>query len=445
MNKLNYGRTFLVGLAFLSISAFWQMYDGIIPLMLKNTFGLTESVTGYIMAADNVLAIFLLPAFGALSDKCRSRLGRRTPFILIGTACAITLLPTLPILDNSYASTPSTTTLVLFVCALAALLISMGSYRSPAVALMPDVTPKPLRSKGNAVINLMGAAGGVIYLIITGILYPQKAADGAHVNYLPLFIIVAVIMAAAVLVLFATIREPQLIAELDAYEKSHPEQNLMTVEDERGKQTLPLPVKKSLAFLLVSISLWFIGYNAVSTFFTTYADEIWDMSAGQASLCLMVATVGAIASYIPVGFIAAKIGRKKCILMGVAILASAFFAAYICTLLFSEFTPLLFVLFVLVGFAWAAINVNSLPMVVEMCRGSDVGKFTGYYYTFSMAAQIITPIIAGSLIDHVSYHTLFPYAAVFVAASFVTMLFVMHGDTVTEHKKSLLENFDVDD
>lgn len=443
MNKLNYGRTFLVGLAFLSISAFWQMYDGIIPLMLKNTFGMTESVTGYIMAADNVLAIFLLPFFGALSDRCRSPLGRRTPFILIGTACAIALLPLLPILDNRYAAAPSTGTLVLFVCTLAALLISMGSYRSPAVALMPDVTPKPLRSKGNAVINLMGAAGGVIYLIITGILYPKKSAD-VHVNYFPLFIVVAVIMAVAVLVLFATIREPKLVSKVSEYEKAHPEQDL-AVKDETGKQALPHAVKKSLIFLLCSISLWYIGYNAVSTFFTTYADEMWDMSAGQASLCLMVATVGAIISYIPVGFIAAKIGRKKCIMMGVAILAAAFFAAYICTLLFSEFTPLLFVLFVMVGFAWASINVNSLPMVVEMCKGSDVGKFTGYYYTFSMAAQIITPIIAGTLIDHVSYHTLFPYAAIFVTASFVTMLFVMHGDTVTDEKKSLIESFDIDD
>ncbi len=443
MNKLNYGRTFLVGLAFLSISAFWQMYEGIIPLMLKNTFGMTESVTGYIMAADNVFAIFLLPFFGALSDKCRSSLGRRTPFILIGTACAVALLPLLPILDNRYADAPSTTTLVLFVCALAALLISMGSYRSPAVALMPDVTPKPLRSKGNAVINLMGAAGGVIYLIITSVLYPKKDGD-VHVDYLPLFIIVAAIMVVAVIVLFATIREPKLVAEVTAYDEMHPEQNL-AVENEQGKQTLPRPVKKSLLFLLFSIGLWYIGYNAVSTFFTTYAEEMWNMSAGQASLCLTVATAGAIASYIPVGFIAARIGRKKCILMGVAVLALAFFAAYVCTLLFSEFTPLLFVLFVLVGFAWASINVNSLPMVVEMCKGSDVGKFTGYYYTFSMAAQIITPIAAGYLLDHISYHTLFPYAAVFVAASFVTMLFVMHGDTVTDRKKSVIESFDYDD
>ncbi len=443
MDKLNYCRTFLVGLAFLSISAFWQMYEGIIPLMLKNTFGMTESVTGYIMAADNVFAIFLLPFFGALSDKCRSPLGRRTPFILIGTACAVVLLPLLPILDNRYVTAPTATTLVLFVCALAALLISMGSYRSPAVALMPDVTPKPLRSKGNAVINLMGAAGGIIYLIITSILYPKKEGD-VHVDYLPLFIIVAAIMVISVIVLFATIREPKLVAEVTAYDEKHPEQNL-AVENEDGKQTLPRPVKKSLIFLLCSIGLWYIGYNAVSTFFTTYAEEMWNMSAGQASLCLTVATAGAIASYIPVGFIAAKVGRKKCILMGVAVLASAFFAAYICTLLFSEFTPLLFVLFVLVGFAWASINVNSLPMVVEMCKGSDVGKFTGYYYTFSMAAQIITPIAAGYLLDHVSYHTLFPYAAVFVAASFVTMLFVMHGDTVTDHKKSIIENFDIDD
>ncbi len=444
MNKLNYGRTFLVGLAFLSISAFWQMYDGIVPLMLKNTFALPESVTGLIMAADNVLAVFLLPVFGAMSDRCHSQLGRRTPFILVGTAIAILLLPTLPILDNRYAATPSPTTLVLFVCALAALLIAMGTYRSPAVALMPDVTPKPLRSKGNAVINLMGAAGGVIYLIITSILYPKKAAEDVHTDYLPLFIIVAVIMAVAIIVLFATIREPRLVAAVNEYERAHPEQDL-AVKDDSGKQSLPRPVKKSLIFLLLSISLWFIGYNAVSTFFTTYADEVWNMSIGQASTCLTVATVGAIISYIPVGFIAARIGRKKCILMGVVILASSFFAAYVCSLIFSEFTPILFVLFVMVGFAWASINVNSLPMVVEMCKGSDVGKFTGYYYTFSMTAQIITPIVAGSLLDHVSYHTLFPYAAVFVAGSFVTMLFVKHGDTVTASKKSVIENFDVDD
>ena len=155
--KLNIKRTILVGFAFLSISAFWQMYDNKIPLILQNTFGLNETVTGVIMASDNILALFLLPFFGGLSDRCKSPLGRRKPFILIGTLIAAALMIALPIIDNSFAVSPSSFKTLLFVVALFFTLIAMGIYRSPAVALMPDVTPKPLRSKGNAIINLMGA------------------------------------------------------------------------------------------------------------------------------------------------------------------------------------------------------------------------------------------------------------------------------------------------
>ena len=193
--KLNYKRTFLVGLAFLSICAFWQMYDNVIPLILTNTFKLDEAWSGAIMAADNVLALFLLPFFGKLSDRCRSPLGRRSPYILAGTAVAVCLMLILPLIDNAFYAAPSTGLFIAFVVLLGLLLIAMGSYRSPAVALMPDVTPKPLRSKGNAVINLMGAAGGVLYLIITSVLYSSKRVSNLpHVNYLPLFAIVAGIM-----------------------------------------------------------------------------------------------------------------------------------------------------------------------------------------------------------------------------------------------------------
>ncbi len=443
--KLNYRRTFLVGLAFFSICAFWQMYDNVIPLMLTGTFGLDKTWSGAIMAIDNVLALFLLPLFGKLSDRCHSPLGRRSPFILVGTAFAVVLMLVLPVLDNRFAALPSTSLFVGFVCVLGLLLIAMGSYRSPAVALMPDVTPKPLRSKGNAVINLMGAAGGVVYLIITSVLYSSKRTEGmTHVNYLPLFAIVAGIMVLSVLVLLLTIRERKLETEIKAYEEAHPEQNLVQV-DASGNERLPREVKRSLAFLLVSISLWFIGYNGVTTWFTSYAKAQWDMALGDASMCLTVATVGAIVSYIPIGALASRIGRKKTILIGVALLASSFAAGWLYTILVGRFSYLLFVLFLLIGFSWAAINVNSLPMVVEMCKGSEVGKFTGYYYTFSMAAQTVTPITAGWLLENVGYVTLFPYAALFVAGSFVTMLMVRHGDTTAATKKSLLENFDVDD
>ncbi len=443
--RLNYGRTFLVGLAFFSICAFWQMYDGVITLMLTNTFHLDETWSGVIMAADNVLALFLLPFFGKLSDHCQSPLGRRSPFVMVGTAAAVCLMVALPLLDNAFYANPSTGLFIAFVSVLGLLLIAMGSYRSPAVALMPDITPKPLRSKGNAVINLMGAAGGIVYLIITSILYPSsRTKELDHVNYFPLFVIVAGIMVASVAVLLMTIRERELEKEIRTYEDEHPEQNLAET-DGSGNQRLPRAVKISLGFLLVSISLWFIGYNGVTTWFTKYAETMWGMSLGDASMCLTVATAGAIVSYIPIGFLSSRIGRKKTILIGAGTLAACFAAGFVYTITIGTFSPALFALFLLIGFAWAAINVNSLPMVVEMCKGSDIGKFTGYYYAFSMAAQVITPIAAGALLSRVSYQALFPYAAFFVAASFVTMLFVRHGDTKTDAKTSVLENFDLDD
>ena len=438
--KLNNKRTILVGLAFLSICSFWQMYNSVIPKILTYTFHLDETYSGIIMAADNVLALFLLPLFGAISDRNRSRLGRRMPFILCGTGCAILLMMLLPILDNSYAANPSVTKLVLFIAVLGLLLIAMGTYRSPAVALMPDLTPKPLRSRANAIINLMGALGGIIYLIITTFLY--KTTADVYVSYLPLFAIVGGIMLAALAVILLCVDEPKLAAEQRRYEDAHPEDNLTQVTE--NGETLPKDVKRSLGFLLASIALWFIGYNGVTTWFSVYAGRTWHMTLAQANTCLTIATAGAILSYIPVGNVASKVGRRKTIRFGTLLLAGSFFAAFIYTMLSDSFSPMLYGLFVLVGMAWAAINVNSLPMVVEMCSGSEVGKFTGLYYTFSMSAQIMTPIAAGWLLEHVDYKTLFPYAAIFVFASFVTMGFVKHGDNKVEAKKGL-EAFDVDD
>lgn len=442
--KLNYKRTFLVGLAFLSISAFWQLYDGVIPKILTRTFGLGESITGVFMAADNVLALFLLPLFGSLSDKCRSRFGRRMPFIVGGTLAAVILMNLLPLLDNRYFTAPSTLTTVLFVITLFLLLVAMSTYRSPAVALMPDVTPKPLRSKGNAVINLMGACGGILYLLVSSLLYSSdKVAGFSHVNYQPLFFVVSALMALSVLVLTLTIPERKLAGEVDAYEAQHPEENLEEV-DEHGAGVLPKPVKKSLIFLLLSVALWYIGYNAITTWFTTYADEMWGMALGDANLCLTIAMAGAIVSYLPVGIIASRVGRKKSILFGVALLALSFGSCIVYTLVAEGFSPILYVVFVLVGVAWATINVNSLPMVVEMCRGSDTGKFTGYYYVFSMAAQVVTPIVAGSLMEHISYNALFPYATAAVCLAFVTMLFVHHGDNRVVAKRGLEAFEDLD-
>lgn len=438
--KLNIKRTILVGFAFLSISAFWQMYDNLVPKILTETFGVGESISGVIMASDNVLALFLLPLFGGLSDKCRSPMGRRRPFILFGTLAAVVLMMTLPLLTDSYHAAPALWKTVCFIIALGMLLIAMGTYRSPAVALMPDVTPKPLRSKANAIINLMGALGGIIYLIITTFLY--KTSSDVYVSYLPLFLIVGGIMLAALAVVMFCVNEPKLAAEQKRYEEAHPEDTLVR-ETENG-EALPADVKRSLLFLLVSIALWFISYNGVTTWFSVYAAESWNMTLGQANTCLTIATAGAIVTYIPSGNVASRIGRRKTIRFGTLLLAGSFASAFAYTMFSNAFSPLLYVLFILVGVAWAFINVNSLPMVVEMCKGSEVGKFTGLYYTFSMTAQIMTPIAAGWLLENVGYKTLFPYAASFVFVSFITMGFVVHGDNKVEARKGL-EAFDIED
>ena len=443
--KLNNKRTVLVGLAFLSICAFWQMYDNVVPLILTKTFHLNETFSGAIMAADNILALFLLPFFGTLSDRTNTKLGKRTPYILGGTLAAVILLNILPLLDNSYYAAASAGKMVAFIVVLGLLLISMGTYRSPAVALMPDVTPKPLRSRANAIINLMGAVGGIIYLAIAAVMYPNSKVLGLdHVNYQPLFIVVALIMAVSIIVMKLTINEPKLVAENRALEAEHPEWNLAE-DDGSGNEVLPANVKRSLGFLLASIALWFIGYNGITTWFTTYVDKVMGQGLGGASTCLLIATGGAIISYIPIGSLAHRIGRKRTIMIGIVLLASCFAAGYFLTTAFSSINAIMFVVFALVGFAWAAINVNSLPMVVEMCKGSDIGKFTGYYYTASMAAQVVTPILAGFLMRNISYKVLFPYAALFVIFSFVTMTQVKHGDAAPEVKHGLEAYEDMED
>ena len=426
--KLNTRRTILVGLAFLSISAFWQLYDSLIPLILKNTFQVSDTISGGIMAIDNVLAVFMLPLFGSLSDRVHTRIGRRMPFILCGTAAAVIAMLFLPFADNIGS-------LALFVTALFVTLIAMGSYRSPAVSLMPDVTPKPLRSKANAIINLMGAVGGVISLILVSALVPKEGKP----DYFPIFLIVAAVMVFSVLLLLWKIRENPLRTEREKIDAGLSETE--EADEAPAKTTLDPAVRRSLVLILISVACWFMGYNAVTTAFSRYAQIYWGIQGGGFANCLLIATAAAILSYIPVGSIASRVGRKKTILGGVVLLASMFAIGAAV----KEYHIWINGLFALVGVAWAAINVNSYPMVVEMSKGSDIGKFTGFYYTFSMAAQIVTPILSGFLLEHVGYFILFPYAAFFVVIAFFTMLFVRHGDSRPLPKKSRLEAFDVDD
>ncbi|MGE4353474.1 MAG: MFS transporter [Oscillospiraceae bacterium] len=436
--KLNNRQTIYVGFAFMSICAFWQVYDGLVPLILKETFHVNDAISGFIMALDNVLALFMLPLFGAFSDRVKTRWGRRMPFIFCGTVFAAVVSLLLPLANRMQS-------LSLFIVGLALTLIIMATYRSPAVALMPDVTIKPLRSRANAIINLMGAMGGIIMLAVIGIGVPKTASP----DYMPAFLINSIFMLICLMILVKTTNETRLTARMRKDSSA-----IGDTEEENGSsgEAMSPEVKRSLYLILASVFLWFMGYNAITTSFSKYANVYWGLEGGLYAYTLMVAQAAAILSYIPVGFIAGWIGRRKAILGGVVLLALAFGASMI----FQRFSAMIFFYFILAGVGWAAINVNSYPMVVEMSRGANIGKYTGYYYTASQAAQIITPILSGAVLEYgylflgdsnpdAGYVLLFPYGAIFVALSFVTMLFVRHGDAKAQRKSSVLENFDVDD
>lgn len=507
--KLNYKRIILVGFAFFLIQAFWQAYDNTIPMILTNKFGMSQAWSGAIMALDNVLALFMLPLFGAISDKHHSKWGRRTPFIVVGTLIAAVMLIALSFVDNAQlhhisdvaaiddpaaletiydreadetlltpggqkfvlsrqftkeeftqirsqitvdgaavtnpdytnyvmparqacawdATAKSPVTLVFFIALLLVILVSMAVFRSPAVALMPDVTLKPLRSKANAVINLMGSAGGILVLVL-GMVFATSAVRNSLMNYIGYFAVIAAIMLAALVVFMLTVRENEWAAEM---QQQSVELGLEDKEEAAtGERKLSVDEVRSLIFLLLSIVLWFFGYNAVTSKYSVYASNILHKDY---NLTLIIAQAAAIISYLPVGFIASRVGRKKTILAGVVMLTAAFTTASFMSA--ESPTMLMNAMFALAGIAWATINVNSFPMVVEMCSGGNVGKYTGFYYTASMAAQVATPMLSGLLMDRMGMHVLFPYAAVFTALAFVTMLFVRHGDSRPEAKLGL--------
>ena len=545
--KLNYKRTIFVGFAFFLICAFWQAYDNTIPLILTNKFGLSQTASGAIMALDNVLALFMLPLFGAISDRHNSKLGRRTPFILIGTLVAAVAFVGLSFVDNvqmrniasvtdidspaaleiiydseadSTLQTPegekfvlsdvftreefvqissqltyeggsggegkqlsypledkftagertdaekheigkpftnphysdyvvparqayawqqtaeNPMTLVFFIALLLLVLVSMAIFRSPAVALMPDVTIKPLRSMANAVINLMGSAGGFLILVL-GMVFSTSAVKNSMMSYTVYFSVIAGIMVLALALFLWQVREPQFVREMREESRRYgiEEDN----EDQSGSRKLNGAERRSLCLLLASIVLWYMGYNAVTSKYSVYASNILNKDY---NLTLIIAQAAAILSYLPVGMISSKLGRKKTILGGIVMLTTAFFVA--CFLRESSPNLLMNSMFALAGIGWATINVNSFPMVVEMCRGGNVGKYTGIYYTASMAAQTVTPLLSGYLMDKMGMTALFPYASVFVALAFGTMLFVMHGDNKPSAKRGL-EALDVED
>ena len=454
--KLNYKRVVLVGMAFFLISAFWQAYDAIVPLILTNHFGMPQTASGAVMSLDNVLAVFMLPIFGALSDKTRSRFGKRTPYIFFGTIAAVISFVCLTFIDNYqltkvlFGNLPSGQTaetlqkltweltlsniwpLVGFIATLLVVLISMATFRSPAVALMPDVTVKPLRSKANAVINLTGTAGGILVLVLGMVFSTSK---NKYMSYTGYVLAVCAIMLLGIVLFLLTVKEKKWAAEMEEDTAKYGLEEPASPDVPAEKHKLTKGELTSLLLLLASVALWFIGYNSITSKYSVYASNELGFDY---NFTLIVAQAAAIVSYIPVGIISSKLGRKKTILAGILMLAAAFAGG---TLVSPE-TPaaIMYPIFALAGIGWASINVNSFPMVVELAGKGDVGKYTGYYYTASMSAQIVAPILSGVLYDLCGMrYTFFPFGAAFVMFSFVTMLLVKHGDSRPTEKKSALE------
>ena len=460
--KLNYKRVVLVGMAFFLISAFWQAYDSIIPLILTNHFGLPQSASGAVMSIDNVLAVFLLPIFGSLSDKVNTRFGKRTPFIFFGTIAAVIAFVSLTFIDNIQLSKViaagipelkateeiafiQKTTLELtlknplpligFMATLLVALLAMATFRSPAVALMPDVTIKPLRSKANAIINLTGTAGGILVLVLGMVFATSK---NQYMQYTGYFTAVVAIMIVGFIVFLLSVKENKWAQEMNEQTISlglEKEQEAFEGNGKLSKEQI-----RSLMLILASVALWYIGYNSITSKYSVYATNILGFDF---NLTLIIAQAAAIVSYIPVGIIASKLGRRKTILCGVVILATAFFVGNFIT----PETPevIMYPIFILAGIGWATINVNSFPMVVELAKSGNVGKYTGYYYTASMSAQIVAPILSGFLYDLIGMrYVFFAFGTVFVALAFITMFFVRHGDAQIIERKSALEQLDVD-
>ena len=491
--KLNYKRTILVGFAFFLISAFWQAYDAIIPLALNNHYGLPHSISGFIMSIDNILAVFMLPIFGALSDKVMTKFGKRTPFIVIGTIAAVLSFIALTFVNGiqlnaleeagiikayqvayddfkqykdiavkafengaftaeyrdslieTYESQFNATKeflaerareitmdniwpLVGFMAVLLLVLVSMATFRSPAVALMPDVTVKPLRSKANAIINLMGTAGGILVLVTSTVM---GTSYKLYMHYFEYVLLVCSIMIIGLLIFIFTVKEKKWADEMKEQSISL---GLEEKVDENGeKRSLSKDEMKSLLLILASVALWYIGYNSITSKYTVYATNVLNIDYG---LSLIVAQAAAIVSYIPVGIVASKLGRRKTILAGITMLATAFFIGNFIGAGVNNLV--MYPIFALAGIGWATINVNSFPMVVELAKGGEVGKYTGYYYTASMAAQIVAPILSGFLYDLFGMRAMFfSFGTVFVVLSFVTMFFVKHGDAKVEKQDAL--------
>ena len=460
--KLNWKNTFKIGFAFFGILMLWQIYNHYCPIILeelfKEMFGPEKDyflITGIIMALDNVVAIIIMPIFGKLSDGTNTKWGKRMPYILIGMLLTILCFPFIALCFywNS---------LVGVLIAMLLFLVIMQAYRSPAVALMPDVTPKPLRSTANGIINLVGYLGGVLATVL-GMVFTVKADDSlAKIQGTVLwpFVITTLVFIGVLVFLVLKVKENKLLAEtkedMELGEKMSDTQEVI----EEGDNKLSKKDLKNLMVILVAIFLWFMSFNAYETFGSLYFKNVVGNS-GVFGTMATVLSVTSILSFILFSGLSNKIGRKWTVILGLCLMVLSLVLISLVSVLpgivfadqegkvFFGWTIFFIGMAAIMGVGWALININSFPMIVEFSNRQHLGKFTGYYYFASMLAQSITPILVGLIMvnSNLALRLLFIYSAVLMILSLGVFFVVKEKYTLkeriemskSEEKKSALE------
>lgn len=421
-SRLNYGKTFLLGIGFFGVSVVWGVYNAFVPIFLAEKFNLSPVIIAFFMTLDNIAALFIQPPVGAWSDRLRSPLGRRIPFIIIGA----------PITAVAFGFVPIAAALPLFVACTSTLLLSAALWRTPLVALMPDITPSEFRSQANGIINFMGGIGVIVALQTGGILYKMSP------NF-PFWLGSALVIFSAFIV-YLFIEEPK------EYTESEKQPNMF----ESLKELFDAEEKSGLRILL-SIFFWFIGYSAVESFFTLYAKNHLGLEVGDGATLLSILPLSFVLFAIPSGFLGAKIGRRITIATGLVTISVMFVILFItpASALLTGIAPLPLVgiplveggarmltlagvFLIICGISWACININSLPMVVDLTGTARVGTFTGLYYLFSTLSAIVGPNINGWVIQSMNnnYNMIMIISPVFMLIAFGLMLGVKKGEAV---------------
>ena len=417
--KIDYAAVAFASLPFMGMISFWQVFDGIIPKMLTQTFGLSNAVTGFVMAIDNIFGLFLLPLFGILSDRCTSKLGRRTPFIIAGSFLAVIGTPLIAIANNVGS-------LALLISAIILTLVAICMYRTMTVAIVADITPRPLRMKTDSVKKLVGYAGTGVMLVCISAMVPKTE----HPDYLPLFLVQAGMILLSLLLYLAKVREPKLVEEMHA--KSL-EMGIKEDEIEKddspeagGKDKITDPdIHRSLVLLLAADFFYYMSYNAMTTNISRYADIFYGMAGGSYAIINIVTIVGALASYVPLANLSLKVGRKKVALASSVVMVSCPLVLW----LVPGFSPVLYLVFLLMGVSLGGVDMCVYTMILECCSSNSVGRYSGYYYTVSKAAQVITPILSGVVMD-VNPAMLFAYITGMGVLMGLSVAGAKHGDAI---------------